>query len=155
RTAAARGAWKTTGRPGRWPTGSGSTTATCRRESSARQGAACRDRGLTPPPCPFITPARKKSPEPAAPARAALAGAAGSGRILRAGVISSVLYPARPAPRNLGDGFGDPSAHRAGGVDVGPAPTHLHRVLEELRAAKDELENTEHHFGGHKKEAIE
>ncbi|HVS35112.1 MAG TPA: hypothetical protein VMS17_05985 [Gemmataceae bacterium] len=32
---------------------------------------------------------------------------------------------------------------------------HLHRVLEELRAAKDELENTEHRFGGHKREAIE
>ena len=32
---------------------------------------------------------------------------------------------------------------------------HLHRVLEELRAAKDELESTEHRFGGHKGEAIE
>jgi hypothetical protein len=28
-------------------------------------------------------------------------------------------------------------------------------VLEELRAAKDELENTEYRFGGHKKEVIE
>jgi hypothetical protein len=33
--------------------------------------------------------------------------------------------------------------------------THLHHVLEELRAAKDRLENTEHRFGAHKKEAIE
>jgi hypothetical protein len=32
---------------------------------------------------------------------------------------------------------------------------HLHRVLEELRAAKDELEETEHRFGGHKREAID
>ena len=32
---------------------------------------------------------------------------------------------------------------------------HLHRVKEELRAAKDELENTDYGFKGHKKEAIE